>query len=117
MNCTDTFGSEHLKAAGMEPREEYDRVPRFQTHDGRTREMVADIRLAGGQAFADPTGARLLDVLNVGESFAAQEFLRDILGCLTDAWNLDQSNPRRLGRRLCGAWPGTQTEQACCPHQ
>jgi hypothetical protein len=43
-----------------------------------------------------------LDVLDIGEPFNSQEFLRDVLRRHTDARYADQSDPLRFRRRLGG---------------
>jgi hypothetical protein len=45
------------------------------------------------------------------------EFFGHLLGGQTDAGNPGQPEPRRVGRRFRGRWPGMQAEERCPSHE
>jgi hypothetical protein len=76
-----------------------------------------EVGFAGGEGRLDIGGPRFLEVVYLGEPFAAQQCFGYILRGLTDARNLDQPDPRRLWRRLRSNRPGVQAEEPGGPGQ
>jgi hypothetical protein len=68
--------------------------------EDRPGELNTDIRLPGGHGGRVPEIRVFFDVLDVGESLSAQEIFSDVLRRLTHPTGLDESDPRRLRRRL-----------------
>ena len=92
----DLMCPEQFEAAEVEPRQEDDGVPRLQPEEGRRREESIEVCFTRGEGFLDAFGPLLLEVVHLGEPFAAQQFFGHVLGGLTDAGDLDQPDPRRL---------------------
>ena len=97
---TNAVCPKELEAADMEASEDHDRIPGLHANDARRREVVVDVSLARRERFGDSERARLLDVLDVGESLSLQQLAGDVLRGLTHAGDLDQPECRRLRRRL-----------------
>jgi hypothetical protein len=104
---------EAFEAADMEPREDDEGVSRLQPEEDRRGEVPSEVGFAGGEGLLHVVGPRFLEVVHLGKPFASQQGFGHILGGLTDARNLDQPNPPRLGRWLRGDRPGVQAEQPC----
>ena len=91
---------EQFEAADVEPGQNDDGVPRVQPEDERRREEPSEVGFTGGEGCLDAFAPCFLEVVHLGEPFAAQQCFGHILGGLTDARDLDQPDPRRFGRRL-----------------
>ena len=67
--------------------------------------MPVEVGFTGGEGRLDVCGPLFLEVSDLGEPLAAQQFFGYILRGLTDAGNPDEPDPRRLrrwlGPRLC----------------
>ena len=113
----DLVRPEQFEAADMESREDDDGVSRLQPEEERRGEVPIEVGFAGGEGRLDAVGPRFLEVVHLGEPFAAQQGFGHILRGLTDARNLDEPDPRRLGRRLRSNRPGVQAEEPCRPCQ
>src|SRR5215472_3070471 len=59
---TDALGAEQLEAAGVQPREDDDRVARFNPDDRRPGKLIVDVGLAGGERNANRSGVWFLYV-------------------------------------------------------
>jgi hypothetical protein len=114
---TDRVRPEQLKAADMEPRQDDDRVSRLQAEEERRGEVPIEVGFTRGESRLNVGGPRFLEVVHLGEPFAAQQGFGHIRGGLTDARNPDEPDPRCLRWRLCGHPPGGQAKQPCGPHE
>jgi hypothetical protein len=95
----DALGPEELVAADVDPGQENDRRAGIHLHDEGRDERHADVDLAVGEGLVD-RGRSELDVLHVAEPLGAQQLLGHVLGRDTDAGNLREPDPRRLGGGL-----------------
>ena len=108
---------EQFEAAKVEPRQEDDGVPRLQPEEGRRREESIEVGFTRGEGFLDAFGPFLLEVVHLGEPFAAQQCFGHILGGLTDARDLDQPDRGRFGRWFRSHPPGVQAKQPCAARE
>jgi hypothetical protein len=113
----DLARPEQFEAADVEPRQDDDGVPRLQPEEERRGEVPIEVSFAGGEGRLDVCGTLFLELVHLGEPFAAQQCFRHILGGLTDARSLDEPDPRGLGRWLCTDSPRMQTEEPRCPRK
>ena len=94
----------------MESCQDDDGISRLEVEKQRGGEIVTEVSFTGGERRSDVCGPPFLEVVNLGESFAAQQFFGYILGGLTDAGNPDEPDPRRLRRWLRGGSPGVSAQ-------
>ena len=94
-------GPEQFVAACMDASQEDNGFPGVDLNNERRRVRHADVHIAGRKRLVEPAELEL-DVLDIGEPLASQEFLRDVLRRHTDARYANQSDSRRLRRRLGG---------------
>jgi hypothetical protein len=113
----DCVRPEQFEAANVEPRQDDDRVSRLQAEEQRRREVPIEVGFARGQRRLNIGGPRFLEVVYLGEAFAAQQFFGHILRGLTDARDLHQPDARRFGRWLRRHPPGVQAEQPSGPRK
>jgi hypothetical protein len=101
----------------VESREDDDGVSRLQAEEERRGEVPSEVGFARGEGRLVVCGPRFLELVHLGEPFAAQQGFGHILGGLTDARNPDEPDPRCLRWRLCGHPSGVQAKQPCGPRE
>ena len=107
-----SIGADQLEAADVDSGEGHERRTRVQLDDDPGRGVRAQVDVAG-QARFQILGLGDLDVLHVGESFAPQQLLGNVLGGQTDRRDLAKPDPLRLERRLGRGRAWTRAEEAC----
>jgi hypothetical protein len=92
------LGPEQLETSRVHAPEQHQRQARVQLNDVRRDERHADVNRPGSEAGVNID--RKLDVLNVGETLAAQKLFGDVLRCDADAGNLPKTNGGGFRRRF-----------------
>jgi len=113
----DTLVADDLLAADVAPGDEDEGVAPIDPGDQSCGVAESEVRGARGERLVVLDGRRLLHIGDVREPLGPQERLRHILRREADARALDDSQPRRLRRRLGGGWRSACGQKLRRPRQ
>jgi hypothetical protein len=103
---------EQFVTADMDSSQQDNRVSRLHLYDEGRHERHADIDVARGEGLVGREPQ--LHILHFGETPAPEEFFGHVLRGHADTGDLREPDPRRLGRRFRGHWPGRHAQE---PHR
>ena len=116
-NRADPLGPEEFEAPGVAACKDDHGVTSIDLHEEPRVEVHVHTGFPGRQRCLDPFDPGLLDVLKVREALGPEERFGHELGRLADGGGLNEPEPRRLRRRLCGDRPGVHAKKPCRPRE